>query len=215
MEYKIIKSGSSGNAILLENGILLDCGVPLKMFGNQDLKKIKAVFISHEHHDHMNLSTLKRIHELRPTVRFIVGFWLKQYLLSAGIKNANIDIVEHNKVYDYGLWKIIPVILIHDVKNYGIKIIDKQKRQKIFYAVDTNRIDHITAKNYNLYLVEGNYDEDKIEENIKRDMEQGYYSYGIRVKETHLSIQKTSEWLMENMGNQSEYKFIHCSRNNL
>lgn len=214
MNYKIIKSGSSGNSILLENGLLLDCGVPFKLLIN-DLPKIKAVFISHEHKDHMNLSTLKKIHDLRPTVRFLAGFWLKQSLLSIGIKSSKIDIIEHNKAYDYGIWKIIPVILIHDVKNYGIKIIDRQKKQKIIYAVDTNRIDHITAKNYDLYLIEGNYDEEKLERNIKKDMEQGIYSYGMRVKETHLSIEQASEWVLENMGEKSKYEFIHQSQNNL
>lgn len=214
MKYKIIKSGSSGNAILLENGILLDCGVPFKLL-NDDLNKIKAVFISHEHKDHMNLTTLKKIHELRPTVRFFGGFWLKQYLISTGIKASQIDTIEHNRVYDYGLWKIIPFILIHDVRNYGIKIIDKKKKQKIIYAVDTNRIDHVEAKNYDLYLIEGNYDEDKLERNIKSDMEKGIYSYGLRVKDTHLSIEQASEWVMENMGENSVCEFIHQSKNNL
>jgi phosphoribosyl 1,2-cyclic phosphodiesterase len=214
MKYKIIASGSSGNSILLDNGILLDCGVPFKAIEGV-IHKIKAVFISHEHHDHMNLSTIKKIHDLRPTVRFIVGFWLKQCLLSKGINAANIDVIEHGKVYKYNTFRVMPFILIHDVKNYGIKIIDMQAKQKIFYAVDTNRIDHIVARNFDLYLIEGNYDEDKLEENIKNDMEQGLYSYGLRVKNTHLSVQKASEWLIDNMGENSGYEFIHQSKNNL
>lgn len=214
MTYKIIASGSSGNAILLENGLLLDCGVSFRAV-KPYLNKIKAVFLSHEHKDHMNLITLKRIHELRPTVRFILGFWLKEYLVSAEINSSKIDIVEHNRAYDYGIFKIIPCILIHDVKNYGIKIIDRQKKEKIFYAVDTNRIDHIIAKNYDLYLIEANYDEDKLEENIKIDTEKGLFSYGMRVKTTHLSVQKASEWLMNNAGANSNYEFIHKSANNL
>lgn len=212
--YKIIASGSSGNSILLNNGILLDCGVPFKAI-KPYVGKIKAVFLSHCHHDHMNLSTIKKIHELRPTVRFIVGFWLKEHLLSSGINSSKIDIVEHNKAYNYGAFKIIPFILIHDVKNYGIKIIDVKAKKRIIYAVDTNRIDHIAAKNYDLYLIEANYDKDKLEENIKRDTEQGIYSYGMRVKDTHLSIQQASEWIMENAGDKSEYEFIHQSKNNL
>lgn len=213
-KYKIISSGSSGNAILLDNGILLDCGVPFKLI-QPYLHKIKAVFLSHCHHDHMNLSTIKKIHELRPTVRFIVGFWLKEYLLSSKINSAQIDIVEHGKVYNYKSFKVLPFILIHDVKNYGIKIIDMQAKQKIIYAVDTNRIDHISAKDFDLYLIEGNYDEDKLEENIKSDTEKGLFSYGMRVKNTHLSVQKASEWLMDNMGANSYYEFIHQSANNL
>jgi hypothetical protein len=106
-------------------------------------------------------------------------------------------------------------MLIHDVKNYGLKIIDLKAKQKIIYAVDTNRIDYVEARNYDLYLIEANYDEDKLAENVKRDMEQGIYSYGVRVKDTHLSIQKASDWIMKNAGAASEYEFIHQSKNNL
>lgn len=214
MKYKIIASGSSGNSILLDNGILLDCGVPFKAIQGM-IHKIKAVFISHEHQDHMNLSTLKKIHELRPTVRFMVGFWLKQCLLSKGINASKIDVIEHGKVYKYNTFRVMPFMLIHDVKNYGLKIVDLKAKQKIIYAVDTNRIDYVEARNYDLYLIEANYDEDKLAENIKRDMEQGIYSYRVRVKDTHLSIQKASDWIMKNADAASEYEFIHQSKNNL
>lgn len=213
MKYKILKTGSSGNAVLLENGLLLDCGVPFKLI-EPHLKKIKAVFVSHEHKDHMNISTLKRIHELRPTVRFLAGFWLKRYLDMSGIKKSNIDYLSPNKTYNYNLFKIIPFILIHDVKNIGIKILDKKNKEKVLYAVDTKKIDHIRAVNYDLYLIEANYDEEKLEQNIKRDKENGLFSYGERVKETHLSIQQVSGWLLDNAGENSVYEFLHRSKNN-
>ena len=213
MKYKILKTGSSGNAVLLENGLLLDCGVPFKLI-EPHLKKIKAVFVSHEHKDHMNISTLKRIHELRPTVRFLAGFWLKTYLDMSGIKKSNIDYLSPNKTYDYNLFKIIPFILIHDVKNIGIKILDKKNKEKVLYAVDTKKIDHIRAVYYDLYLIEANYDEEKLEQNIKRDKENGLFSYGERVKETHLSIQQVSGWLLDNAGENSVYEFLHRSKNN-
>ncbi len=46
MKSNIIASSSSGNAILLENGILLDCGVSYNKI-KPYLKDIKAIFISH------------------------------------------------------------------------------------------------------------------------------------------------------------------------
>ena len=214
MTYKIIASGSSGNAILLDNGILLDCGIPYKLI-EPHLQDIKLIFISHEHHDHINIQTIKKIHELRPTIRFSVGFWLKHILLSNGIKNSKIDVLEHNRIYDYGKFKILPFPLIHDVKNYGLKIFDMVAKEKIIYAVDTNTLNHITASEFDLYLIEANYEEEKLEQNIKSDIEKGIYSYGMRVKDTHLSIQKASEWIMENAGVKSKYEFIHRSKNNL
>ena len=163
----------------------------------------------------MNIQTLKKIHNLRPTIRFMVGFWLKDKLILGGIKSSKIDILKHNKIYDYGTFKISAVPLIHDVKNYGLKIFDLETKEKIIYVVDTNKIDHIIAVDYDLYLIEGNYDEDKLESNIKSDIEKGIYSYGMRVKDTHLSIQAASEYILNNAGTNSVYEFIHQSKNNL
>ena len=212
--YSILASGSSGNCIIINDIIALDMGIPFKLLGEY-AKTIKLVFISHQHSDHFNPATIKRLHDLRPTVRFCVGDFLYQKLIDIGINKKNIDVIKHNKIYDYRILKIMPFILIHDVKNYGLKIVDLKAKQKIIYAVDTNRIDYVEARNYDLYLIEANYDEDKLAENIKRDMEQGIYSYGMRVKDTHLSIQKASDWIMKNAGAASEYEFIHQSKNNL
>jgi Cft2 family RNA processing exonuclease len=46
MEYNIIESGSSGNAILVNNMILLDCGVAYSKIKNI-IKNVKVIFISH------------------------------------------------------------------------------------------------------------------------------------------------------------------------
>lgn len=213
-DYNILNTGSSGNCIIVNGIIALDMGIPFKLLGEY-AKTIKLVFISHQHSDHFNPATIKRLHDLRPTVRFCVGDFLYQKLIDIGINKKNIDVIKHNKIYDYRILKIQPFILIHDVKNYGLKIFDLKTKEKIIYAVDTNKIDHITAVDYNLYLIEGNYDIDKLEANIKSDIEKGIYSYGMRVKDTHLSIQAASEYILNNAGANSQYEFIHQSKNNL
>lgn len=48
MKYEIISSNSKGNAIVLEDIILLDCGLSYSKLKNY-LKKIKLIFISHVH----------------------------------------------------------------------------------------------------------------------------------------------------------------------
>lgn len=214
MIYNIIASGSSGNAILLENGILLDCGIPFKKI-EPYLNQIKLVFISHEHGDHLNLRTLFKLNQLRPTIRFAVGFWLKDKLIGVGIKKSNIDSLKQNKVYDYKQFKISPFILIHDVKNFGLRIFDIKTNEKIFYAVDTSTLDHVSAKNYDLYLLEANYDEEILEANLKKDLETSGFSYNSRVKETHLSLNQASQFIFDNAGDNSKYEFIHGSKRNL
>lgn len=213
MKYEIIASGSSGNAILLENGLLLDCGISLKKL-EPFIYKIKAIFISHSHRDHMNISTLLKIQYLRPAVRFIAGDFLENELLSSGIKKDSLDAIRANQVYRYNLWNICAFPLIHDVKNYGLKIADNKYLEKIFYAVDTKSINHVHAHDYSLYLIEANFDENKMQKNIENDLLKSGFSYRIRASKNHLSIQNASRWILEQAGNNSEYAFIHKSSTN-
>ncbi len=60
MKYKIINSGSDGNCIILNDEIMLDCGVSFKKI-EPYYKKIKLVCISHEHRDHLLPATIKRL----------------------------------------------------------------------------------------------------------------------------------------------------------
>lgn len=48
MPYEILSTGSKGNCIIVNNNILLDCGIPYKNV-KQYLKDIKIIFISHRH----------------------------------------------------------------------------------------------------------------------------------------------------------------------
>ena len=80
---------------------------------------------------------------------------------------------------------------------------------KAIYITDTKTVEGISAKNYDLYLIEGNYDEDEIEERIKQKQKECKYIYEFRAKDNHLSKQQASEFLLNNMGKKSEYIFMH------
>ena len=74
---------------------------------------------------------------------------------------------------------------------------------------DTWTLEGIVAKNYDLYLVAGNYSEEELNNRIKSKLAKGIFAYEERVKKTHLSKEYTSNWLLENMSNNSEYVFMH------
>ena len=206
MNYKIISSCSTGNATIIRDIILIDCGVTFKKL-KKYYKQLKIVLLTHVHQDHFNRSTIKRLAQERPTLRFACCEWLLQPLLECGVERRNIDILQIGTKYDYKLFKIVAIKLYHDVNQCGYRILFDD--YKVIYMTDTKTIEGISAKNYDLYLVEANYKENELEERIKQKQLQGDFTYEWRVKDTHLSEEQCVEFLLNNMGKNSEYVFMH------
>lgn len=82
--------------------------------------------------------------------------------------------------------------------------------EHLFYATDTNNLNGIKAKGYNLYLVEANYKESDIQDRIAEKKINGEYVYEKRVMREHLSKEKADDWLYQNMTAHSEYIYMHC-----
>lgn len=206
MNYKIISSCSTGNATIIRDNILIDCGVTFKRL-EKHYRKIKIVLLTHIHRDHFNKTTIKKLAQERPTLRFACCEWLLEPLLNCGVSKRNIDVLEIGTKYNYKLFKVVPVKLYHDVPQCGYRVLFDD--YKIIYMTDTKTVEGISAKNYDLYLIEGNYDEDEIEKRITEKQKECKYVYEFRAKNTHLSKQQASEFLLNNMGENSEYIFMH------
>ena len=206
MRYNIISTGSQGNAVVLNDCILTDCGVSFKAL-KEVYKNLKLVLLTHEHGDHFKPQTIKRLAQERPTLRFGCCEWLVKALLNAGVDKKNIDVYKIGRIYDYGAFKVSPIKLYHDVPNAGYRLF--LGAEKAIYATDTGHLRGITAKDYSLYLIEANYDEDDLEQRIIEKTAAGQYCYELNVAERHLSHEQASEWLMQNMGKHSNYVFLH------
>ena len=201
MKFNILNSGSDGNGVIIEDIILIDCGISFKKLENY-YKKLKIVLLTHKHSDHFNKVTIKKLAYERPTLRFACCEWLVDELVKCGVEKKKIDVLKIGKNYNYNAFIVEPIKLYHDVPQCGYKL--KIGANKLIYATDTNKIDHIEAKNYNYYFIEGNYEN---EEELHNRATDEYYEK--RVKETHLSKVQATEWLMKNMGENSKYIFMH------
>lgn len=205
MNCKIISTGSKGNAVLIEDKILIDCGVPY--FKIKDCK-ITLILLTHVHGDHFNKSSIKKYAYNHPNCRFACGEWLVSELVSCGVSKSKIDVCEPPGGYCYGDYIINPVELFHDVPNFGWKIMLPDGK-RVFYATDTANLTGVTAKDYDLYLIEANYTDDDLNARIAEKQALGEFIYESRVINTHLSQEQADCFICENAGVNSEYIYLH------
>lgn len=206
LRYNIISTGSQGNAVVLNDIMLIDCGVSFKALG-EVYKEIKIVLLTHSHIDHFNATTIKTLAENRPTLRFACCEWLVPMLLKCNVSERNIDVLEIGKLYDYKAFKVSPIKLYHNVPQCGYRVFFGN--EKALYATDTSTMEGISAKGYDLYLIEANYGEEELRERINAKLENGQYCYELNVANRHLSKEQADAFLLENMGEHSRYEYLH------
>ena len=207
MNYNIISTGSVGNAVVLNSRLLIDCGVNYKQLSPY-VSGLQLVLLTHIHGDHFYPSTIKKLAKMRPTLRFGCCKWLVNDLISCGVQKWRIDVFTPGlaNIYNQDL-QITAVELTHDVPNCGYKIfIDGEK---VFYATDTNNLNGITAPDYDLYMIEANYEDEEIQERIRKKEESGSYAYEYKVLKNHLSKAKCDDFIVRNAGIKSEFIYMH------
>lgn len=153
MIYEIIQSGSNGNAVVYNDDIMVDCGVPFSKI-KPYYKNIKLLLLTHIHSDHFNKSTIKTLAQLRPTLKFVCCEWLVKDLLECDVPKKNIIILSLERTFDFGKYLITPFYAKHDVLNCGYKITIVKNFYKIFHVTDVNSLENIEAKDYDLYCIE-------------------------------------------------------------
>ena len=209
MMYNIISTGSKGNAVVINDRILIDCGVPWKLL-EPHTKPLKLVLLTHEHGDHFVPSTVRRLHKERPMLRFGCCPWMVGHLLDAGVDKRVIDVYDPTikafLMYG-GELSIRPELLTHNVPNCGYHI--RMNGKRLFYATDTGTLDGIEAKGYDLYMVEANHTKADIAARAAEKQARGEYAYEFKAAENHLSREQTEDWLYQNMGPNSLYVFLH------
>ena len=207
MDYLIISTGSKGNAVIINQEILIDCGVPFKAI-KPYVKDLKLILLTHIHGDHFNPATIRRLADERPTLRFGCGAWLLSSTVACGVPKWRVDIYTPNTKNRYtGDLQLIMVPLKHNVSNCGYKLL--LNGEKIFYATDCNNLDGIEAKNYDLYMIEANYEDAEIQERIAEKEAVGQYVYEYQVLNNHLSKQKADNFIAENAGINSRFVYLH------
>ena len=205
MTYKIINTGSDGNCTIANDIIAIDMGVSYKKLSPY-VDKLELVLLTHIHGDHFNKATIRKLASNRPTLKFGCCEWLVQELIDCGVDKKNIHFYDIGTKYNYDRFSLIPIKLYHDVPQCGYRLF--MNDEKLIYATDTYTLESIKALEYDVYLIEGNYEND---EELHSRAYNDYYES--RVKKTHLSKEYATNWLLENMGLNSVYEFMHKHKN--
>lgn len=210
MVYNIINSNSKGNAVIYHNEILVDLGVPFSRIRKYK-NDLKLVLLTHEHKDHFNTKTIEILARERPTLLWGVPQHLKEQFdkIPMRIVKNNIIYLEPNRAYRLDDYIISPFNLYHDVDNVGYRII--KGNHKTIHATDTYTLEGIKAKDYDLYAIEHNYDEDTINDIIFEKLSNGQFAYEQKAIRNHLSFQQATAWINKNKKEDSEVIKLHMS----
>lgn len=213
---KVIASGSSGNATVINREILIDCGVPYSHLYDYR-EDIKVILLTHQHFDHFRPSTIRAFHNYRPSVRFACCEWMVPLLLRSDVSKRQIDVMTPDEWSFYpGInMSVSPFKTLHNVPNCGWRIFLERSNacnsytKKLFYATDLATMDGIEAKDYDLYMIECNHRETEIEAKISEKMAAGEFSYEVEAARNHLSEEQAMNWLTENAGPKSLFIPMH------
>lgn len=181
-DINIIGTGSSGNCIVINGELVIDIGLSYSTLkGVLDNPNTAAIFVTHRHIDHLqpsninqlrinrpwaikyklytNANVLEKIRETKTLANFNVGNPAKQII----DEHSNFDIKTKNHTYNIQTFK-----LVHDVPNQGF-VIKNELGESLIYATDTETMEYAPNEKFDYILVEGNYDEDKVNEDLDFD----------------------------------------------
>lgn len=207
-KYEIISSSSKGNCAVYHDKIMVDCGVPFSSI-EHIYKNIELLLITHRHTDHFNIATIKRLLELRPSLKLATHEDVALQLYKNGV--SNVLVIESGKTYHYDNFVFIPISVNHDVPNVGFKIGNKKTKHKLLHLTDASDLEDIVAINYDAYFIEMNYSDELIHDIIREKQERGEFAYEVRAIQNHLSFEEVELFLLLNAREDSLIYPMHVS----
>ena len=207
MKYEIIASGSDGNAVVFNDFLMVDCGVSFSKL-TPYYKKLRLVLLTHIHGDHFNKTTIRKLAQERPALRWGTPPHLVAEVMACGVKKKNIDILYSNQgEYLYVGVDVTPIVLKHNVDNYGYKLLF-DNNESVVYATDTCFLPELPNCDY--YFIEANYKNlDELAERVNAKLENGEFVYETGLSERHLSEEYANDWLARNRKESIKHLFLH------
>jgi len=214
MELQVIGSGSKGNCYALTDlkgsQLILEAGVSFKETKkalNYDISNIIGCTVSHEHMtDHAK--------SVEDFVKAGINVYCSQgtsdnIKYKQGYKPTVIEAFEHLKLGDF---TILPFKVTHDAAEPLGFLISHPECGNILFATDTKDLNY-KFPNINHWIIEANYSEDLMREEIEQERLHGFLAN--RIYENHMSLETCISVLKENdRSNIRTITLIHLSSTN-
>jgi len=200
---KVISSGSSGNGYVIESCgryLILELGCNFDEYirnTEYSTSNIVACLVSHRHGDHIRKDTLDKF------LKYKVPVFANDDVCAMYQGCGKIDM----PVLVVGGFTIRHFDLVHSVPNTAY-VIDTPDNVRILFATDTEYVPKI-VKNVNVAIIEANYDENVIIDNIIDDQwNSSRYS-------CHQNINRCIQYLKKlDPGCMTQVVLCHLSQNN-
>jgi phosphoribosyl 1,2-cyclic phosphodiesterase len=206
LKFLSLGSGSSGNCYFLgtdEYGMLIDAGVGIRTIkkvlkdNDIDFHKILAVFITHDHTDHIRtVSCLGEKYGIPVYATQAMHEGIRNNRYAGGQLSASRRYIEKDIALEWRDFTLTAFEVPHDgTDNVGYYI--QYKEHRFVFATDMGHITDNVAKYLRLsnhLIIEANYDEEMLR--------QSKYPYHLKQRIAghagHLSNRETAEFLAQN-----------------
>nr|WP_315173622.1 MBL fold metallo-hydrolase [uncultured Flavobacterium sp.] len=203
-----IGTGSSGNSYLLKpekgQSLIIDCGVNFKKVKETvdfDINSICGAVQSHSHGDHSKFT--------KDFIKSGINVYMSsQNQKEIGLKSHRIMMIENNKQFQVGDFKIMPFEVNHDVYCFGF-LIHHPECGTTLYLTDTSYSNYV-FKGLNNLIIECNYSDQIIENKLN-----GNEFLRDRIIGSHMSLETLLELLGKNdLSKVNNIVLIHLSDSN-
>ena len=207
LDYRIISSGSYGNAVRIRN-VMIDCGISFSKM-KEDLYKCQYLLITHDHQDHVKPAVLNQIVAQFPNIEIYSTY--KVARLNDAVTAINTDYLPIwlSKVR-CNMWAI-PVPHNTVCFGYVLQFADLD----LVYATDlkdTAELERFAETNgirFDYTFLEANYDETKLR--LLGDSWHGQYNAYVDSSERHLARDEPLRFFARYRKEGGEYIELHKS----
>lgn len=209
MKFKVIGTGSKGNAYLLETeqeALLIECGVKIKDIVRAidfDVSKIVGCIVTHEHLDHSK----SLIDVLKLGINTYISESIKKAFSSKLV--GRLPFLYEPKIsFDCGGFKVMPFEVKHDVPCVGFLIYHVECGKTLFLT-DTYYCKYVFSGLNNI-IIEANYSKKIIDEKLSDMM-----FLRNRILKSHFSLENCISMLKSNdLTSVNNIVLIHLSDSN-